>query len=188
MPDVYHKHMTQKVTSDPNWAVNCTAYCAAMMLTDATLGGMKITGRIVRALSNEPRPDPKSPGLNLTQIIDVARTLYVPITNRTGEPWSAIEAALREGRRVMLGVEYDELGRYQEQKAGSFDHAMLLIRASEAVKDHTRASDPLARESRAYPDEVLQRAARAFARRTGQEKGLRWAATRIIPLTDKSVD
>ncbi len=40
MSTPYHVHMTQRVPSDPWWRVNCTAYCAAMVITDATHSGV----------------------------------------------------------------------------------------------------------------------------------------------------
>jgi hypothetical protein len=187
VPDIFHRHMTQRVPSDPHWMYNCQAYCGAMLIHDATLGGVMVTGRIIRALSSEPKPDPNSPGLNLTQIIDVARSLYIPLDNRTGENWGAIEDALLQGRRVSLSVDYDEMGKYQAQKAGTFDHQLVLIRPA-SEKDHTRASDPLASQSRVYPNDVLQQAARSLARRTGVSKGLRWACTRPVPLTATDFD
>lgn len=186
MPDLYHKHMTQKVYSDPNWRVNCTAYCAAMMITDATLGGVNITGRLVRAESSEPNPSPGSPGLNITQIVNVAKGYRVEIKDHQKEPWAEAMRLLDQGRRILMQVDYGELREYRCQ-AGDFGHAIVLVRPAEA-DGFIRASDPLCSESKRYPEAIVKEAARVFARNTGVSVGLRWAATRIIPETVKSVD
>lgn len=179
--DFYHKHMTQRVPSDPHWAVNCTAYCAAMMITDATLGGVTITGRIVRAESNEPNPSPSSPGLNITQIRNVAHKYRVEITDRQTQPWSEVMRALDQGRRVLLSIDYGEMGQYRCQVGGDFGHAIVLTRPAED-DGFIRASDPLCKQSKRYPQAVLREAARKFARDTGVDVGLRWAMTRPVPL------
>ena len=183
--DFYHVHMTQRISSDPHWQVNCTAYCGAMAINDATLGGVSINGRLVRAYSNEPNPDPGSPGLNLTQIENVAWDRFrVKITDRQGDTWSDVKHALVEGRRVILQLSYKELGGYRCQSGGDFPHAVLLCRPAEA-DGFIRASDPLCKTSHRYSGEVLQDAAQKFARNTGVSSGLRWAMTRPIPLLVK---
>lgn len=48
--------------------VNCTASAAARTVQEATCGKEAFTGAQVRAASDEPIPDPKSPGLNLDQV------------------------------------------------------------------------------------------------------------------------
>lgn len=179
--DFYHKHMTQVVPSDPYWRHNCSAYSTAMLITDATLGGVSVTGRIVRAWSDEPIPNPKSPGLNITQMIDVAWKFRVKLYDRQREPWSAIEVALNEGRRIMLQLDYDELpDALRCQKTGEFNHAIVLTRMVEP--GFVRASDPLCKVSKKYPVAPLREAARKLARDTGVSEGLRWAATRPVPL------
>lgn len=181
MGDLYHKHMTQRVPSDPHWAVNCTAYCAAMLIGDATLGGVTITGRQVRAESNEPKPEPGSPGLNITQVIDVARRHHVRLTDNTRQPWDDLIMAVRGGRRVMLQVEYKELGTKRCQAGGDFGHALVVVRVLEDGK--LRASDPLCANTNTYPADLIHEAARVFARRTGVKTGLRWCSTRVVPET-----
>lgn len=186
-PDIFHRHMTQRVYSDPHWRVNCSAYCLAMCMTDASLGAIKITGRIVRAESNEPNPSPSSPGLNITQMVEVAKKYRVEFTDHQKQPWSVAMNALDEGRRVYMAIDYKELGSYRCQAGGDFGHAIVLVRPAEA-DGFIRASDPLCSESKRYPEAVIKEAARVFARRTGVSVGLRWAATRVVPETVKSID
>lgn len=175
----YHKHMTQRVPSDPHWQVNCTAYCAAMLANDATTGGLiGITGRFIRAKSSEPNPDPNSPGLNIGQVRSVLTALRVPTTDETGGERGGVLDALHAGKRILLQVQYGELGAYRAQ-AGDFGHALVLF---DTIGDDVWGSDPLASKSRRYPRGVVFDAARVFARNTGVNEGLRWMATRSVPL------
>lgn len=47
---------------------NCTACSAGMVGQVHTCGALRFTGAQIRAATNEPIPDPKSPGLNLGQV------------------------------------------------------------------------------------------------------------------------
>lgn len=52
--------------------VDCTAWAMSRLIADATEGLHVPTGRQIRLLTDEPVPDPESPGLNLSQVHDVA--------------------------------------------------------------------------------------------------------------------
>lgn len=179
---IYHKHMTQRVPSDPHWKVNCSAYAGAMMVNDATLGGLfGVTGRRFRELSDEPNPSPSSPGLNIPQIIKVARDHYrVNIADRRGHPWGTLEAELQAGRRILAQVEYAELGSHRCQAGGDFGHAMVLVR--DQMPGPIRASDPLCGSDRLYPEAVIREAMEVFAKKhAGSRSELFWCMTRPIP-------
>lgn len=175
---IYHRHMTQRVPSDPNWAVNCTAYCGAMLADDSTLGGLLgITGKLIRAKSSEPDPDPGSPGLNILQVRSVLTGLRIPTQDMTGSPRGDVLEALEEGRRVLLQLTYGKLGAHRCQ-SGSFGHAVVLVKI--APDGDLWASDPLCNRAKKYPREVVFDAAQDFARDTGVSNGLRWLMTRKI--------
>ncbi len=59
----------------PTGKYDCTAWMAAWLTDAHTSGATKITGRQVRLASNEPVPDPDSPGLNLGQVDTATRKL-----------------------------------------------------------------------------------------------------------------
>lgn len=93
---------------DPFGRFNCTAYSAAMAADADSRGAFVPTGRDVRYQSDEPSPDPDSPGLNLQQV-DVA--LFKMSGGRvnldvhpTGSPWSVVPDALRAGKWAILSV------------------------------------------------------------------------------------
>jgi len=66
LPDI--TRYQQLLQGDPYGAFNCTAYAAAWITDAHTAGKTLLTGREVRAHTNEPVPDPNSPGLNLPQV------------------------------------------------------------------------------------------------------------------------
>jgi hypothetical protein len=176
--------MTQRVSSDPYWKYNCTAYCAAMMTNDATLGGLfGVTGSRFRQYSDEPIPQPGSPGLNIKQIAAVARDRYrVNLADRTGNNWDALMHELARGRRVLAQVEYASLGNYRlGQPGGDFAHAILLI---QPTPNAIVCSDPLYSKSQSIPKSVINDAMADFAQTTGHVRSyLWWAMTRPIPRT-----
>lgn len=179
---VYHQHMTQKVPSDPYWRVNCTAYCLAMCINDSVLGGMTgINGQNMRALSNEPNPDPGSPGLNLSQCEGVARKLHVPFFDKTGESWAtAMSRVGAAGSRAIVQIDYASLGALRCQANGDFGHAIVAV-LFDAANNRVRASDPLCAVTRWYPEAIIKQAAERFARNTGQASGIRYGITRVVP-------
>lgn len=177
---IYHKHMTQRVPSDPYWQYNCTAYCGAMLATDSTLGGLiGVTGQYIRSHSSEPRPDPSSPGLNILQVRSVLTALHIRSYDKTGTPRGDVIDAINEGRRVLLQVAYRKLGAYRCQAGGDFGHALVLVKF--APDGDIWGSDPLCSSSKKYPRELVFDAAQEFARDTGVSSGLRWLATRKVP-------
>lgn len=123
--------------NDPYGPTNCTSYSFARQVDYATLGGCIVSGALVRALSDEPKPDPKSPGLNLDQIVAVAHRLHVEFENRTGDGWAGVLAALREtdakgrrkGRSVLLQLDAAVLPkaiRPWTPKRKPFPHATVI--------------------------------------------------------------
>lgn len=48
--------------------VDCTSWSAAILVDAHSQGAMKTTGRAIRLHTDEPVPDPRSPGLNLPQV------------------------------------------------------------------------------------------------------------------------
>lgn len=179
LSNIYHTHMTQRVPKDPHWTVNCTAYCAAMLINDSVLGGLTgITGARIRAMSDEPTPDSGSPGLNIQQIVNVARKLRVPIYDKSGESWATLKGRVGSGAsRALVQIYYDALDPYGCQSAGTFGHAAVLVAFDGS---RVRMSDPLCTVTRWYPESAVRHAAEVFAKQTGMS-GIRYAVTRVVP-------
>jgi len=183
MSTAYHRHMTQRVSSDPHWRVNCMAYAGAMVINDATLGGeFGVTGQNVRKYSDEPNPDPGSPGLNIQQIVNVARDRYrVNLANRIGNDWNTMLHELQSGsgRRIFAAIEYKELGDDRCQAGGDFAHAIVIVRSS---PNALLVSDPLCSTAKWISKTRVNAAMVAMAKTTGHGPGyLWWGMTRPIP-------
>jgi hypothetical protein len=174
---VYHVHQTQRVPADPNWRVNCTAYAASMCIDDFTHGAAHMTGARVRALSDEPVPDPHSPGLNIPQVCAVAHKVGVPLRDMSGRSWADLRILVIGARRALVDIDYASLGAYRCQANGDFGHAICIAwwgRTTVAV------SDPLCLQTRVYPESVIRHAAEVFARQTSMFNGIRFAVTNKI--------
>lgn len=95
--------------NDPYGGVNCSAYSFARQVDYTTHGGVIVAGSLIRALSDEAKPNPTSPGLNLTQLVAVAHRLHVEFENRTGTGWAGVIKALDERRSVLLQLDASKL-------------------------------------------------------------------------------
>lgn len=99
-------------SGDPIGGFGCTAYSAAWLVDAASGGKIKVTGAQVRKATDEPKPDPKSPGLNLPQV-DAAVQKITPFDfdTRLGYPIAKAQARIEAGQwaevQVMRGVLVD---------------------------------------------------------------------------------
>ncbi len=166
----------------PTGGFDCTAYSAAMAIDRATIGGTEVTGRQVRLSSDEPYPDPHSPGLNIPQVSTVAGKWHVDLISRRGAPWSAVMAMLNEGRGVLIQGDYDQIpAAYSGQLSFKGDHAIF---ANHLNGDDTEIwwMDPLNHKGAFYiPVKVVRNYAEKLARTWGIAPGLSVAMTRITP-------
>ncbi len=172
-------HQRQINAGDKYGGFNCTAYSAAMAIDRATMGGTIVTGRQVRANSNEPVPDPQSPGLSLPQVVNVAFGWHVELDNRSGAPWSSLLAALKEGRGLILQGDYDQMGAYSCQTSFKGPHAIFCNHVSGDGDIYTY--DPLCSAGREVPAPTIRAYAEKLAKTWGSYPGLLFATTRITP-------
>jgi hypothetical protein len=91
---------------DPNGSVNCAANVLAAGLYIDSCGAIRTTGRLVRALSDEPIPDPASPGLRHEQLADVAAKYNVGLDVHRGMQYDDVEDIVASGYTVALAVNY----------------------------------------------------------------------------------
>lgn len=181
-------HLRQLVASDPHGGDNCTAYAMARAVNAATLGGVRVTGAYVRSISNEPIPDPQSPGLSLPQIVAIGKKLHVPITDMSGGTWDDVVRVLDTagpGRRVIAQIDYPAWQDRCQDRNINFGHALTL----DAVRRHdgimsVLGSDPLCDALRWYRAGNVRDAMVAWGRKTGYGTTgkVRFAVTREIPL------
>ena len=115
---------------DPYGGKNCTAYCAAMAADADSRGKYAYTGAQVRRSTNEPYPDPDSPGLTLGQV-DTA--LYkmsggdVNLDVHYGISDDTTMARLRAGQWAIVQVQRSVLRKYGygEEKPFGAGHAII---------------------------------------------------------------
>jgi hypothetical protein len=82
---------------------DCTAYGAAEAGDADTRGRLVYTGRQVRLNTDEPKPDPASPGLNLRQTDESLFRLSngaIDLDTRWNEPWANVDREAKQGKWV----------------------------------------------------------------------------------------
>lgn len=182
MPTVYRPAGQNQLTAgDPHGGSSCAAYAGAMLVDYATTGGLWISGADFRRLSDEPTPDPASPGLNLEQVCAVSRKLRVPFVNRTGQTWETLQASLRGYRGIHLSIWYEALPEsLRVQKNPPVGGHSVAVTAVDAT-GRLLVWDPLRGGPAWMSAAAVKAAAAAFAKRAGGA-GLYWAQTRVVPL------
>lgn len=162
-PGYLPRFQKQLNAGDPYGGYNCTAYAAAMAGDFDTCGSVKLTGEQVRQLSDEPVPDPKSPGLNLRQV-DAALNRYgVDLETRYRLPWADVVRKIDKGEGAILQLYYAPIADSRFDAGNGFrgNHAFF-------VPPGWGAMDPLADGRRAgvytysgepYPKALLREAA-----------------------------
>lgn len=119
-PGYLPRFQPQLVASDPHGGVNCLAYAGAMAGDFDTCGAVHLTGEQVRQLTNEPRPDPASPGLTLSQV-DAALNRYgVDLEVRYRLPWDDFARKVEKGEGAVLQGYYGPIADSRFDAGGGF--------------------------------------------------------------------
>lgn len=156
--------------------IGCTDTSFAVGVDGATLGGVIVTEQEVRRLSDETKPDPASPGLNLSQLAAVARKLNVDFANNTGGLWSQLETTLANNALVVAQLWYADIG------GTPIGHAVLVEQIRpDGKRQRARIMDPMVGEWAWIDADKLQHAMQHFARMTGLTRGLRYGSFRRAP-------
>lgn len=146
---------------------DCTAHAMSDVIDASTCGAKDPGGRTIRLQSDEPVPDPTSPGLNLSQVAQVAGTKYgVYVEVFTG----ARALAFDEYERRSLGGQASIAQiSYAPIAASSYDAFGSTFFGGHAIAEtHLATYDPGADGRRAgifrydghrYPRELIKRAA-----------------------------
>lgn len=100
VPDI--RRFQQLVYGGATGAVDCSAWAGAIEAAAHTQGATILSGRAIRLASNEPVPDPDSPGLNVQQV-DAA--VYKLTSGRVNfdTPWPGTFGRVRTRDRVVDG-------------------------------------------------------------------------------------
>lgn len=147
---------------------DCTAYAAADAGDADSRGRLVFSGRQVRLATDEPRPDPVSPGLNLRQVDEALYRLShgaINLDTQWGAPWSRVASFLIAGKwaevAIIRGVLVDE-GYVRGFRDG---HATLYGYDQDRRK--FVLLDPLVPEPIDVPSDAMARAATALMRKAG---------------------
>lgn len=173
----------QGTPTDADGWVSCAAYAGAVIVDASSLGGCVPTGHQVRALSDEPTPQPGDPGLNIAQVIAALARFGCRLEDRTGGTRVALWGDLAKGRYLSVSVWYPLLGPYRSQTPGAFGHQVAIGRLNTAT-GKVMLFDPLNRspQGRWVPADVIVEAAVEWGRRSGLPAGqMRYARSRVLP-------
>lgn len=171
------RHERQIKPSDPFGRYNCGAVATAIAIDRATLGGCMVNGDDVRAHTNEPIPDPGSPGLNIGQLVWAAAKMGVELQEVRGGTFETLLGRLRQTRGVILSGEGSALGPNTCQPGFVGAHAIFLNNLSTSGAS-ILVYNPLCPNYRWLPVATVQRYAERFGQLHG---GLAYAYTRITP-------
>ncbi len=176
------RHRSQLTdVSDPYRKVNCAAYAAAMAFDLVTLGGVDLSGRQVRALTDEPIPAPTSPGLNLPQLDRVAAELGISLDVFRPLDWWVLVKLVRLGRPALTPIIRSELAGFLGDQPFGGSHMVLF--SSITPGGSTLIWDPL-RDGPIWVSPGKLRAAwERFGRLAGYKPGLSEAGVlRAVPV------
>ena len=167
--------------SDKYGRYNCGAVATAVAIDRATLGGVMVNGQDVRKATNEPIPDPGSPGLNMAQLCNAAKKFHIDLTEVRGGTFVTLLTRLAEGRGVVLAGAGAALGPNTCQPGFVGGHALMVNNLS---TDETKVVvyNPLCPTRRYLAVDTVRKYAEAFG---AQHGGLNWAYTRITPNVTK---
>lgn len=159
----------------PTGPFDCTAWAARNAIAHATCGRTLTTGRFIREHSNEPRPDPRSPGLNLPQVAAVALRIGVYLDVRIGSravTWTQYENRRKAGQGAIIQVDYGPIAdsNYDAGRGFRGGHAMFeTVHATYDSLADGRAPGVFRHNDRVYDRPMMRSAA-----------GRLWTGTRRV--------
>jgi hypothetical protein len=147
--------------------VDCMAWAASRAIGHATCGQKVPSGRTIRLLSNEPVPDPMSPGLRLQQVADVAREdfgVYFEVhgTTYSQVSWAHYERQRLAGRGCVLALGYAPIANSMYDAGRGFDDNHAIFESLHATVDSLadgRAAGVWQYDGRVYPRALIRDAA-----------------------------
>lgn len=164
---------------------DCTAWAASRAIAFATCGGKVPSGRTIRLLSSEPKPNPASPGLNLPQVAAVAQDDFgvhfdVHVGSRRVS-FAEYERRRLAGQGCIIQLDYSPIAssRYDAGRGFTGGHAMFESHSTtiDSLADG-RASGVWRYDGTVYPRDLMRRAAGLLQVGGGQTvpDGFVWAA------------
>lgn len=181
-------HIQQKVTYQGK-LVGCTPTSMAVWLRAVSINAIEATERTVIAMTNEPIPDPASPGWNLQQMGSVARKLQVEWNDATGtdhDSYDDVRRLLDEDRRIVAQLMLGDL----PGNRGDVPHCIEIECRRRNEKDINGKpidgwamliNEPTRTRSEWMAEPTVLHAMKHLAEHTGLDQGLRFAYSRRVP-------
>jgi hypothetical protein len=144
---------------------DCTAWADRVVIATSTCGAKVPTGRTIRLQSNEPVPDPRSPGLNLFQAEAVAAKYGVNLDVRVGYQsvtWAEYERRRKAGQPAIIQVNYAAIADSKYDAGRGFRGGHALAETTHATYDSLadgRAAGVFRWNGTIYTRAVIQSAA-----------------------------
>lgn len=165
---------------DPTGRYSCAAYSGAILADYATVGGVRISGKQLRQMTDEPIPDKASPGLTIPQVAAALRKTNVTLVDKTGESWSSLVTNVKGGRGALINVYYEALpAEYRAQSSPVGGHSMAMTQLDETGL-RGLVYDPLRGNPMWIPLTHLNIAMTAWAKKVGSG-GVVYGTTRVVP-------
>jgi hypothetical protein len=163
---------------------DCTAWSAAIAIATGSCGKETPSGRIIRLLSDEPVPDPSSPGLNLPQVAAVALDKYgIYLDVRIGSravTWAEYEHRRTSGQATLLQGSYAAIAASKYDAGRGFTGGHCIAETTHATYDSLadgRAAGVFRWDGTVYTRAVIQTFAARLDIGGGKHPvGVVWAA------------
>lgn len=118
---------------------NCTAVAASRVVAEASCGKAAVSGPRIRSLSSEPVPDPRSPGLNIPQVVAVIEDDYhIPMDVFVGAralTWAQYEARRAKGEPAILQLGYGPIAASPQDAGRGFAGNHAVAETTDATYD-----------------------------------------------------
>lgn len=103
-----HQNQLSAYWGGPYGSTNCTANAGGMVGEAHTCGATRLSGATIRAATNEPIPDPRSPGLNLGQVDTALYRLTggaIDLDTHYRYDWTALQRRIVDGAQAILQIQ-----------------------------------------------------------------------------------
>jgi len=155
-----------QIGAGPTGPVDCSGHACSTHIDHSTCGAKDPSGRTIRLQTDEPIPDPRSPGLNLSQVARVSGERYGVYTEvRTGAlrvTWPEYERRRKAGQSCIIQVDYGPIADSKYDAGRGFRGGHAIAETLHATYDPLadgRAAGVFRHDGSVYDRELMKKAA-----------------------------